>query len=40
MCTSVDWMDPKYLVACGQDGRAHLVALREVRASRRPACAR
>jgi hypothetical protein len=31
MCTSVDWLDGgSSLVACAQDGRAHVIQLREV----------
>ena len=34
MCTSVDWRGAAgELVACGQDGRAHLLQLREARAT-------
>jgi len=31
MCTSVDWRSRDSLACCGQDGRAHTLALREVR---------
>lgn len=40
MCTSVDWRGSAgELVACGQDGRAHLLQLREARAARAVAVA-
>ena len=35
MCTAVDWRgSADELVACGQDGRAHLLKLREARDTR------
>lgn len=33
MCTSVDWAGEERLVACGQDGRAHSIALSEAGAA-------
>ena len=42
MCTSVDWRGSSdRLVACGQDGQAHLLQLREARTVRNawPGCA-
>lgn len=36
MCTSVDWRSRDSLVSCGQDGKAHTLALREVRSRLAP----